>query len=614
MISYIGSVIGGVRVKVARGAEFGPRSAAPQRKAPPSPKALPPLKKVAHPRLDLAQAALVARDLDLALEHFAAVAVDGALPPLLRATAASRAVGATLESRPLEARYWNLKAQAIDGQSVAARWAQAQIRIRSGAVAEGLRLARSLVEDHPEAPLSWALLATAFTHDAQPAAAIEAAQRALALVAPGDRAAQAQALNLIAYGHSMIGQDAEAIAALQDSLRRNPEEPRTHGIIADYLVPDFGDRRRRAQVEPRLAAINVAYQAGDLERVRRLASEVVRIDPQDGLAHAVLSIVDEHRAAARRPVVDLLATPQRRQALITHFEGTCARAKVRRRPGRPADLFPDWKRLSERQRATIAASILGFGRLIPVLLRSGAKYRLPPPGTSVIDRRVDPAYDPAEEPALGRRSYAMRGLARPTDRFVVTGLERLELAARGDYNTVGHELLHLLHFALEDLERRAQRRPYQRPLLAELAKVPAQIRRLYREAVARKNGQRPLDAYSAVDEYEFFAQGAMSYLALSDDGPMQASKLEARNPRLWRLVSRLVTLLSDFPAEATPADPRRRTPRLTLEELLRQKEGQGPRGDRAKGAWAQVEAAIADRAAPWPKRRARILEALAKRP
>lgn len=605
-------MVGGVKVTLPKGAPTPARNAPPPKKAPRNPD-LPPLaKKVAHPRLELAQAALEGRDIDLALQHFAVVVHDDGLPPLLRATAASRAVGATLEARPLEARYWCLKAQVIDDQSVPARWALTQVQIRSGGLTEGLRLARALVADHPETPLAWALLATALTHDAQPAEAIRAAQEALDRLPPTDHAAQAQALNLIAYGHSMLGQSGEALAALQDSLRRHPTEPRTHAIIADYLVPDFSDRRRRAQVTPKLAAINHAYQAGDLERVWRLAAEVVRIDPNDGLGHSILSIVDEQRIASRRPLVEVLATTRQRTALIQQLEKVCARATVGQRPGRPSDLFPDWKILTELQRATVAASILGFGKLVPLLLKSGAKYRLPPPGTSVIDRKIDPAYDPKDEPALGRRSYAMRGLARPTDRFVVTGVERLELAARGEYNTVGHELLHLLHFAFEDLEQRALRQPYQRPLLAELAKVPGQIRRLYREAVARRNDQRPLDGYSAVDEYEFFAQGAMSYLALSDDGPMQASKLEARNPRLWRLVSRLVTLLSDFPEEATPPDPQRRTPRYSLEEILRRKNGDGPQGQKAKEAWVQIEAAIADRTTPWRTRRARIQDALAK--
>lgn len=612
MITYIVPMVGGVRVRQGGGPSPVARSQAPQKKAPLRPNDPPVTKKVAHPRLDLAQAALKARDLDEALSHFAALVEDPTLPPLLRATAASRAVGATLESRPLEARYWCLKAQAADDQSVPARWALTQVRIRSGALNEGLRMARALVADHPEAPLPWALLATALTHDAQPAAAIEAAKNALARIPAADLNAQALALNLIAYGHSMLGQSGEVVDALQASLRKNPNEPRTHGIIADYLVPDFTDRRRRNQVEPKFAAINHAYRAGDLEQVRRLAAEVVRIDPNDGLGHAILSIVEDQRVATRRPLVDLLAKGSQRVSLIRHFEQVCARATVRRRSGRPADLFPDWKTLTELQQATIAASILGFGKLVPLLLKSGAKYRLPPPGTSVIDRKIDPAYDPADEPELGRRSYAMRGLARPTDRFVVTGLERLELAARGEYNTVGHELLHLLHFALEDLEQRAFRRPYQRPLLAELAKVPAQIRRLYKEAVARKNDQRPLDGYSAVDEYEFFAQGAMSYLALSDDGPMQATKLEARNPRLWRLVSRLVTLLSDFPPDVAPADPQRRTPQHTMDELLRRKGGEGPRGQQAKVAWGEIEAAIAARATPWRNRRARIQAALAK--
>lgn len=95
----------------------------------------------------------------------------------------------------------------------------------------------------------------------------------------------------------------------------------------------------------------------------------------------------------------------------------------------------------------MAHSALLYGDLLPDILqmRPARRLHLVPPGESCTAR--DPDTDKrAKHDAFGRHWYGTRGWVGRRD--VVIGLEDVEAAARGGYDTVTHELAHLAQTVL----------------------------------------------------------------------------------------------------------------------------------------------------------------------
>jgi hypothetical protein len=98
--------------------------------------------------------------------------------------------------------------------------------------------------------------------------------------------------------------------------------------------------------------------------------------------------------------------------------------------------------------------------------------------------------DVSDEKTFDGRYYAsIRGVG---GRITVSGLEYIEIAARGGFHTIAHEFAHQVH-------------------IAALGKEDAQtVRRLYERA---KREGRLLDYYAAANEYEYFAQGYEAFIS-----------------------------------------------------------------------------------------------------
>jgi len=98
--------------------------------------------------------------------------------------------------------------------------------------------------------------------------------------------------------------------------------------------------------------------------------------------------------------------------------------------------------------------------------------------------------DIADEKTFDGRYYAsIRGVG---GRVAVCGIEYLDQAARGGFNTIAHEFAHQVH-------------------IAAMGKSEVkEIRSLYERA--RREG-RMLDYYAAANEYEYFAQGYEAFIS-----------------------------------------------------------------------------------------------------
>lgn len=480
-------------------------------------------------------------------------------PPAMRALAAVSAGRLALtQDRLAAAEFWCLSAEQLAPDVPATQ----RLRLSLAAERKETDLVVTLTERLlVRAPNDLALLRTraqALLDDADPHQAAEVAQQAYALgEADPNTPKDARIKNVRIYSVALTkaNRSKEAVAILEQALAWTPNEVSLHARLAEYVAPNWKDRALRAKVAPLFDAANQAYQRGDGKAVKAKALEILALDPKDGLAHMLFSIGHDLLAFAKKPLAPQLHTEEQRRTLVGKLEEVLGRAQLEGRAGHPRDLFPEWDQLTELQRATVAYSILGYAALLPALLEKGAKVRFPPPGTSCADPAIDPYADITAKKAFGRMSYVGRGWAYHTKAYVVCGLEHLEDAARGGRNTLTHEMAHLVHFHFRDLFNRREEGEALTPAEGELADLFPRIDLLYQQALKQEGDQQLLDAYSGTNVWEYFAQGMMGYLAMTDRMKESGPRLYSRNPELFKLTAALAERLSDYPAESPGPKP-----------------------------------------------------------
>jgi hypothetical protein len=164
--------------------------------------------------------------------------------------------------------------------------------------------------------------------------------------------------------------------------------------------------------------------------------------------------------------------------------------------GRPApaaypltrEIFPNYGALTRRQQAVIDVAVGPLAVFLPKLARQKARHYL-----LAFDQRPSDLHgfaDVADEKTFDGRYYAsIRGVG---GRVTVSGIEYLDQAARGGFNTIAHEFAHQVH-------------------IAAMGKSEVkEIRSLYQRA--RREG-RMLDYYAAANEHEYFAQGYEAFIS-----------------------------------------------------------------------------------------------------
>lgn len=226
-----------------------------------------------------------------------------------------------------------------------------------------------------------------------------------------------------------------------------------------------------------IALADIWLMEGDYERAATAAKLAIEVDPEGVLAHLELSYATwgmQERARIEIGAVDFAAMFYAREAPPA-FDLT-------------AELFPNYKSLARRQQVVIDQAVAPLAEFLPRLVRSGARHYL-----LAFDQRVSEIGeldDVAGEKTFDGRYYAsIRGVG---GRITVSGIEYVELAARGGFHTIAHEFAHQVH-------------------MTALGKEDVRIiRRLYEQA--RREG-RALDYYAASNEFEYFAQGYEAFIS-----------------------------------------------------------------------------------------------------
>ena len=355
----------------------------------------------------------------------------------------------------------------------------------------------------------------------------------------------------------------EALHALAcvKSSERNADEARSLALrVVSLDTFNFGARRLLSQYldgqagyEQRVSEqARAHYQRGrSLKRQGEFAKAILEleaalaIEPRYyraliGLGDLLLRQGSYERAAA----VAKLAIAVDAEGSSAHLELSCAYRGINERArgeiggvnfaelfyshlapplyAKTREIFPDYPSLTRRQQEVIDYAVAPLSLFLPKLARHKARHYLLP-----VDERAGDLLgfaDVADEKTFDGRYYAsIRGVG---GRIAVSGIEYLDRAARGGFNTIAHEFAHQVH-------------------IAAFSKSEVKtIRKLYEQA--RREG-RTLDYYAAANEYEYFAQGYEAFIA-SRKRPSTGvtarhtnHELLAQDPDLYRFLTKLST-------------------------------------------------------------------------
>jgi len=268
------------------------------------------------------------------------------------------------------------------------------------------------------------------------------------------------------------------------------------------------------RLEPRyyralIALGDVWLRQGDYERAAAAAAMATAVDADGAVAHLELSYAN--RGLQERARIQIGA-----EDFAAEFYRWVRPPAYRL----TSEIFPDYRSLTREQQIVIDATVAPLAGFLPRLARKGARHYL----LSYDDRVGDLGEfgDVTEEKTFDGRYYAsIRGVG---GRTTVSGIEYIEIAASGGFNTIAHEFAHQVHMtALGKEDARAIHRLYERAL---------------REG-------RVLDYYAAANEYEYFAQGYEAYVSerkrpsASLTARHSNRELLLRDPELYRFFRRI---------------------------------------------------------------------------
>jgi Tfp pilus assembly protein PilF len=245
------------------------------------------------------------------------------------------------------------------------------------------------------------------------------------------------------------------------------------GAIADY--------RQALVLEPKAIKAWLGLGACELalnhyQGVVTAAERALQLDPDNALAHLQLSLA--HSGIHEQARIQVGATDWRALYLNNPTDITDG----------IADVFINYKSLSKPERQVIEQAVAPFSSYIRDLKRKGAKHYL-----LAIDRKLSEisGYESLDNRMTfdGRFYASVRGVG---GLVAVSGVEYLDAAMRGGFNTIAHEFAHQVHTS------------------ALSSEVCERIKKLYQRAV--KN-DKVLDYYAASNEWEYFAQGYEAYVS-----------------------------------------------------------------------------------------------------
>jgi tetratricopeptide (TPR) repeat protein len=367
-----------------------------------------------------------------------------------------------------------------------------------------------------------AMLARVLLEAGRPKDAANEAMRAIALN-PSD----ADAFYILAYVKAAERKPDEVRALARRALAFDPYNSGARRLLAQYLNGRSGydqkvspsvrrryERGRALKSEGRLAEAASEFEAvlkeqprdyrtlialgdtllreGEYERAAKVAQLAIEVDPDGALGHLELS----HAYSGMREKARIKIGGTDFAALFYSQPAPAIDPRVQ-------EVFPDYNSLTERQKFVIDISVAPLAAFLPKLARSGARYWLLPLDQQASDMselgrmRAASTFD-------GRYYASIRGVG---GKITVSGMEYLETAANGGFNTIAHEFAHQVHTAAMDKRDRKT------------------IHKLYERALRKGS---VLDFYAAADEFEYFAQG---YEAFVSHYKRPAAGLTARHTR-----------------------------------------------------------------------------------
>jgi Tfp pilus assembly protein PilF len=398
---------------------------------------------------------------------------------------------------------------------------------------------RECLAREPQNSHGHALLARVLLESNRNSEAGEEAGRAIML-----DAYNVDALYALACVRSSQRKADEARSLAQRVVSLDPFNIGARRVLSQYLDGQMGYQQRVSeQARGHYRSGRTLKQEGELAKAVTEFEAALRIEPRYygaliGLADVWLRQGDCERAA----VAAKLATAVDPEGALAHLELSCAYRGINERArieigavdyaalfyGQPAppaysltrEIFPNYGSLTKRQQAVIDGAVAPLAGFLPKLARKKARHYL----LSFDQRPVDLSgfVDVTGEKTFDGRYYAsLRGVG---GRVSVSGIEYLDQAARGGFNTIAHEFAHQVH-------------------IAALGKREAkEIRKLYERA--RSEG-RTLDYYAAANEYEYFAQGYEAFISdrkrpsAGVTGRHTAHDLLAGDPELYKFLLRL---------------------------------------------------------------------------
>lgn len=296
--------------------------------------------------------------------------------------------------------------------------------------------------------------------------------------------------------------------------QRLPEQARAHyergrGFKqSGDLTKAQAEFERALAIEPRyysalIANGDVFLRRGDYDSAVSAANLAISVDPNGALAHLELSCA--YRGIQDRARNEIGAMDF--SALFYNRGAHPAYAATR-------EIFPTYSTLNKGQQAVIDASVSPLASFLPKLARRQARHYL-----LGYDQRPSDLHgfaDVADEKTFDGRYYdSLRGVG---GRVAVSGIEYLDQAVRGGFNTIAHEFAHQVHIA------------------ALGKKEIKKIHNLYESA---RGAKRALDYYAAADEYEYFAQGYEAFVSrvkrpsAGVTGRHTRDELASRDPELY---------------------------------------------------------------------------------
>jgi len=279
------------------------------------------------------------------------------------------------------------------------------------------------------------------------------------------------------------GERTQAVAELEAALRIEPRYYRAMIALGDVWLRD-----------------------GDYDRAAGIARLAISCDPDGTLGHLELCWAYRgiHERARREIGADDFSDVLDNQPAPSAYAAT-------------REIFPEYSTLNKPQQSVIDAAVGPLVSFLPMLVRKKARHYLlaydqrPGDLRGFADMGGDKTFD-------GRYYDSLRGVG---GRVAVSGIEYLEQAARGGFNTIAHEFAHQVHIA------------------AMSKRDVAAIHQLYEEACREK---RTLDHYAAANEYEYFAQGYEAFISerkrpsFGITGRHTRNELAMRDPRLYKFL------------------------------------------------------------------------------